>query len=92
MNRKDLVEALAKKTGKSKADAEQAVSILFDSISEALASGDSVSLTGFGSFSISERSARQGRNPKTGETIQIAAKRTPAFKPGATLKKAVNSK
>ncbi|MEW6562956.1 MAG: HU family DNA-binding protein [Pseudomonadota bacterium] len=90
MNRKELVEILADKSGKSKADADRTLGLLIETITEALAKGEDVSLVGFGTFGVSARAARQGRNPKTGETIQIAASRTPAFKAGAALKAAVN--
>lgn len=90
MNRKELVDILATKSGKSKAEADRTLGLLIETITEALAKGDDVALVGFGTFGVSERAARQGRNPKTGETIQIAASRTPSFKAGAALKAAVN--
>lgn len=90
MNKKELVDAIAAKTGASKADAERAVAALTEIISDALKNGDSLSLPGFGSFEVRDRSARTGRNPKTGEELKIAASKVPAFKPGATLKAAVN--
>jgi DNA-binding protein HU-beta len=76
--------------GSSKADAERAVEVLTHVISDALEKGDSVSLPGFGTFEVRERAARTGRNPKTGEKLKIAAAKVPAFKPGSTLKAAVN--
>ena len=90
MNKNELIEAMAAKTGSSKAEANRAVTALTDIISEALKNGDSISLTGFGTFEVRERTERTGRNPKTGEELKIKAAKVPAFKPGATLKAAVN--
>ena len=90
MNKNDLVAAVAQATGTSKADAAKAVDGVFDAIAGALKSGDGVQLVGFGSFSVAHRAARQGRNPRTGETIQIAASKLPKFKAGKALKDAVN--
>jgi DNA-binding protein HU-beta len=90
MTKKELIDAIASKTGSGKADAERAIAALIEVISDTLKKGDSLSLPGFGSFEIRERAARTGRNPKTGEEIAIAASRVPAFKPGAALKAAVN--
>jgi DNA-binding protein HU-beta len=90
MTKKELIDAIASKTGSGKADAERAISALIEVISDTLKKGDSLSLPGFGSFEIRERAARTGRNPKTGEEIAIAASKVPAFKPGAALKAAVN--
>ncbi len=90
MNKNDLVAAVAQATGTSKADAAKAVDGVFDAIAGALQSGDGVQLVGFGSFSVANRAARQGRNPRTGETIQIAASKQPKFKAGKALKDAVN--
>lgn len=90
MNKSELVEAVASDAGISKADAGKAVDAVFDSISDALQKGDKVSLVGFGVFSVRERAARTGRNPKTGEELKIAAGKTPAFKAGKALKDAVN--
>ena len=90
MNRKELVEALATKTESTKADAERAVAGLIDIISGTLKKGDSITLVGFGTFEVRKRAARTGRNPKTGEELKIKASKAPAFKPGATLKAAVN--
>jgi DNA-binding protein HU-beta len=90
MNKNDLVAAVAQATGTSKADAAKAVDGVFDAIAGALKSGDGVQLVGFGSFSVANRAARQGRNPRTGETIQIAASKQPKFKAGKALKDAVN--
>ena len=90
MNRNDLVEAVANSTGSTKADAAKSVDSVFDAISGALKSGDGVQLVGFGSFSVADRAARDGRNPRTGEVIKIAASRQPKFKAGKALKDAVN--
>ena len=90
MNKNDLVAAVAQATSTSKADAAKAVDGVFDAIAGALKSGDGVQLVGFGSFSVANRAARQGRNPRTGETIQIAASKLPKFKAGKALKDAVN--
>ena len=90
MNKNDLAEAVAEATDNSKADAAKAVDCVFETISAALKSGDSVQLIGFGSFSVADRAAREGRNPRTGETLQIAASKQPKFKAGKALKDAVN--
>ena len=90
MNKAELVDSVATRAGLSKSDAADAVDAVFDSIEGALAGGDSVSLIGFGTFSVSNRAARTGRNPRTGETIQIAASRAAKFKAGKALKDAVN--
>lgn len=86
MNKSQLVDAIAAKSGLSKALAEQALNATVESITEALAQGDSVALVGFGTFEARSRAARQGRNPKTGETITIAASKNAAFKAGKALK------
>ena len=91
MNRKELVDELATRTGCSKADAERALGALLEIISDTLKKGDSLSLVGFGTFEVRKRAARTGRNPKTGEELKIKASKAPAFKAGATLKAAVNS-
>jgi len=90
MNKSELIEAVAEKTNLSKADAARAVDAVLESITEALKQGDSVALVGFGTFEVRERAARTGRNPRTGETIEIKASRAPAFKAGKALKDAVN--
>ncbi len=86
MNKSDLVQVVADKAGVSKAAAEKAVSAVLDGISDALGKGEKVSLVGFGTFSVSERSARVCRNPRTGEKINVAATKVPKFKPGKALK------
>lgn len=89
MNKQELIEAIAKQTELSKAKAAEALNATFDSIKGALKKGQKVSLIGFGSFLVRQRKARQGRNPKTGETIQIKARKVPAFSAGAELKNTV---
>ena len=88
MNKTDLVNAVAA-AGFTKKDADKAVAAVFGAIEEALAKGDKVSLIGFGTFEVRERAAKEGRNPRTGETIKIEASKVPAFKAGAALKNAV---
>lgn len=90
MNKGDLIEKVAEKTELSKADAGRAVDAIIGAISKALKKGDQVSLVGFGTFAVKKRAARQGRNPRTGETIQIKASKVPGFKAGKALKDAVN--
>ncbi|MFT5823411.1 MAG: DNA-binding protein HU-beta [Crocinitomix sp.] len=90
MNKSDLVAAMASNSGLSKADAERALGASLDAISGALSKGDKVSLIGFGTFSVSNRAARDGRNPQTGATIKIAAKNVAKFKAGSTLSGSVN--
>ncbi|KYH33855.1 DNA-binding protein HU [Moorella mulderi DSM 14980] len=89
MNKMDLVASVAEKTDLTKKDAEKVVSAVLASIEEALAQGDKVQLVGFGTFEIKERAARVGRNPRTGEEIEIAATRVPVFKAGKALREAV---
>ena len=90
MNKSDLVEAIADGSGLTKADAARALSAATSAISGALASGDKVSITGFGSFLVRSRAARTGRNPQTGASIQISASKVPSFKAGKFLKESVN--
>ena len=85
----DLVAAVVEKAGLSKKQAAAAVDAVLDTIKESLASGEKVSLNGFGSFDVKERKAREGRNPQTGEKIKIPAKKVPVFKPGKQLREAV---
>lgn len=89
MNKTELTNAVAEKAELSKKDASKAIDAVFETIAEALANGDKVQLIGFGNFEVRERSARKGRNPQTGEEIDIAASKVPAFKPGKALKDAV---
>jgi len=90
VNKNDLIDAVAASTGLSKADSTSAVDSVFESITSALKSGDDVRLVNFGTFSVSQRAASQGRNPRTGEPIQIPASKQPKFKCGKGLKDAVN--
>lgn len=90
MNKTELVDAVAADAELSKADAAKAVDAVLNSVTGALKQGDKVSLVGFGVFSVRERAARQGRNPKTGQSITIPAGKTPGFKAGKALKDAVN--
>ena len=90
MNKAELIGSIADKSGLSKADAGRALDAFVDSVTGALSSGDRISLVGFGSWSVDKRDARTGRNPRTGEEIQIAAKNVVKFKPGAGLSEAVN--
>ena len=89
MQKSDLVEKIADEAGISKAAADRALKSLLDSVTRALKKGDRVSLVGFGTFSVSKRAARTGRNPRTGETIRIKASKAPRFAPGKSLKDAV---
>jgi DNA-binding protein HU-beta len=90
MNKAELIDAVADATELSKADAGRAVDAVVDTITDALKAGDSVTLVGFGTFLVRARSARTGRNPQTGATIEIKAANAPAFKAGKALKDAVN--
>jgi DNA-binding protein HU-beta len=90
MNKGELIEAIAKGSGLSKADAGRALDATLDAVTKTLKKGDRVSIPGFGSFSISKRSARTGRNPQTGETIKIKARKVAKFKAGTKLAEAVN--
>ena len=91
MNKSELIDAIAASADIPKAAAGRALDAMIDSVGEALKSGDSVALVGFGTFSVKERAARTGRNPQTGETIQIAAAKIPGFKAGKALKDLVNN-
>ena len=90
MNKSELIDAVANAADLSKADASRAVDGVIAAVTEALKSGDQVTVVGFGTFLVRERGARTGRNPRTGETINIAASKAPAFKAGKALKDAVN--
>ena len=90
MNKNDLVASVADSADLSKADATKAVDAVFDAISGALTKGEEVRLVGFGTFAVATRAASEGRNPRTGEKIKIAASKQPKFKPGKALKDAVN--
>ncbi|WP_103108563.1 HU family DNA-binding protein [Brevibacillus reuszeri] len=89
MNKTDLVAKVAEQAELTKKDATSAVDAVLDAIADALKEGDKVSLIGFGNFEVRERAARKGRNPQTGEEIEIAASKVPAFKPGKELKDSV---
>lgn len=89
MNKASIAEDVAAKTGGSKAEAERVVSGIFDGITDALKRGEEVSIAGFGIFSVRDRAARQARNPRTGEIIQVAATKVPKFRASKTLKDAV---
>lgn len=90
MNKQDLVSAVADSAELSKADAGRAVDALIEVVKKGLKKGDTITLVGFGTFSVRKRAARQGRNPQTGATIKIKASKNPAFKAGKALKDAVN--
>ncbi|ABS74457.1 non-specific DNA-binding protein Hbs [Bacillus subtilis] len=92
MNKTELINAVAEASELSKKDATKAVDSVFDTILDALKNGDKIQLIGFGNFEVRERSARKGRNPQTGEEIEIPASKVPAFKPGKALKDAVAGK
>lgn len=92
MNRKELIDAMAKEANLTKAATESALSAFIATITKTLKKGDSVQLVGFGTFAVSKRAARSGRNPATGATLKIAATRVAKFKVGAALKTAVSGK
>ena len=91
MNKQELVTAIAEKTELSKKDAEGALKAFIDTVTEELVKGEKVQLVGFGTFEVTDRAERQGRNPSTGETITIAASKAPKFKAGKNLKELVNA-
>jgi DNA-binding protein HU-beta len=90
VNKNDLVDAVAERTGLAKSDAARAVEAVLGTVTETLQKGDQVALSGFGTFVVKARAARTGRNPRTGEAIAIPASRVPAFKAGKALKDALN--
>jgi DNA-binding protein HU-beta len=90
MTKADLIEGLSNKLGMNKNEAEKAVNIMLDDIINALKAGERVNISGFGTFAVSLREARTGRNPKTGESIEISASRSAKFKPGKQLKDSLN--
>jgi len=90
VNRNELVDSVSGKTDMKKSDASKAVDAVFDAIAEALKGGDEVRLVGFGTFSVASRAASEGRNPRTGEKIQIAASKQAKFKPGKGLRDSLN--
>lgn len=89
MNKLELVQAVAAKTGQTKRASEEMLDTILDIIKDSVSDGDKVTLVGFGTFAMLERSARQGRNPRTGQAIQIPAKKVPRFIPGKEFKDAV---
>ena len=89
MNKTELIFAVAESTGLSKKDSERALNAAVDAITASLVKGDKVQVSGFGIFEVKEREARTGRNPQTGEAMEIAASRTPSFKASKTLKDAI---
>ena len=90
MNKGELVEKVAEATGLTKKDGEAAVNAFIETIQKALKDGDKVAIAGFGTFDVSKRKAREGRNPQTGETIKIAASMSPKFKAGKSFKEMLN--
>ena len=91
MNKTELIAVVAEKAELSKKDAEKAIKAFTDAVSEELVKGGKIQLLGFGTFEVAERAAREGRNPKTGETMPIAASKAPKFKAGKALKDMVNA-
>jgi DNA-binding protein HU-beta len=91
MNKSELIDAAAASTGLSKSDVTKTLDSILGNISDAVQKGDRVALSGFGTFERRERSARTGRNPQTGETLQVAASKAPAFKPAKAFRDAVNT-
>lgn len=90
MNKAELVGSVAEKAEVTKRDAEKVITAVFDVVEEALAKGEKVQLVGFGTFEVRDRAARTGRNPQTGEEIQIAATRVPAFRAGKSLRDSIS--
>ncbi len=91
MNKAELINAVSEKAEISKKDTESAVNAFTNVVADALVNGDKVQIVGFGTFEVTERAARTGRNPKTGETIEIAASKSPKFKAGKALKDAIKA-
>jgi DNA-binding protein HU-beta len=89
MTKNQFISKLAEKMGKPKTEVAETIDVVFDAITQTMLSGDSVNISGFGIFRVSDRKARMGRNPRTGEEIHIPAKKTPKFRPSKTLKEAV---
>lgn len=90
MNKLELIDAIAAKSGLTKADSARALDAFMSAVSETLKKGDKITLTGFGTFSVSKRAARDGRNPRTGEVVKIPARNSVSFKAGSKLKESVN--
>ena len=91
MNKSELISAMAAEAQMSKADAKKALDAFISSVTNAMKAGDKVALVGFGTFSVSERAAREGRNPQTGESLMIKACKMPKFKPGKAFKELINA-
>ena len=91
MNKTDFINAVAQKTGSTKKQTDIEIAAMFEVIQDILVAGDKLQIPGFGTFCVNERAAREGRNPRTGEVIKIAAAKVPAFKPSKVLKAAVNA-
>ena len=91
MNKTELIAAVAEKAGLTKKDVEKTITATLETVKEVVAKGDKVQVVGFGTFEVSERAAREGRNPRTGETMVIEASKTPKFKAGKALKDLVNA-
>ena len=92
MNKSELLNAVAEKSGLDKKAAEKAVGAVFSAITDSLVKGEKVQLVGFGTFDVKERAERESRNPRTGEPVKVAAAKVPSFKAGKALKDAVNAK
>lgn len=92
MNKAELIEAIASSTEMTKTDVDKVITSFVDVVTDALTKGEKVSLKGFGNFEVRERGERTGRNPRTGETMEIAASKVPAFKASSTLKNIINQK
>ena len=90
MTKLELIEAIAAKSGLTKADSSRALEAFMSTVAETLKKGDKIALTGFGTFGTSKRAARNGRNPRTGEVVKIAARNSVSFKAGSKLKDAIN--
>ncbi len=90
MNKSELVASIAEKSGLKKTEAEKAVKAFIDTVTAEMKKGEKVQLVGFGTFEVAERPAREGRNPRTGETMKISASKAPKFKAGKALKDAIN--
>jgi DNA-binding protein HU-beta len=90
MRKQDLVKSISEQVGQSEAQTSAIVSAVFDTIEQSLAKGEDVAISGFGSFKVVDRPAREGRNPQTGEPMTIAARKSPTFTPGTQLKRSVN--
>jgi DNA-binding protein HU-beta len=91
VNKNDLIGVVAEQTGLSKGDVTKAVDGMLDALTEAMKKGEEVRLVGFGTYTVTKRAASEGRNPRTGEPLQIAASKQPKFRPGKALKDAINS-